>query len=47
MEAPTLEPNAIGTETSVTETSVADPVAIEPEETAEEPEGAQLDQEIP
>lgn len=47
MEAPTLEPNAIGTETSVKETSVADPVAIEPEETAEEPEGAQLDQEIP
>jgi len=42
MEASTLDPTSIGMEASV-----ADAVAIQPEETAEEPEGAELDQEIP
>ena len=42
MEALTLDPTSIGMEASV-----ADAVAIQPEETAEEPEGAELDQEIP
>ena len=42
MEASSLDPGLISCETSV-----AHPVAIQPEETAEEPEGPELDQEIP
>jgi hypothetical protein len=42
MEASSLDPGLISSETSV-----AHPVAIQPEETAKEPESPELDQEIP
>jgi outer membrane biosynthesis protein TonB len=47
-EKPALIEASLVTRTSLdTEASVADPVAIQPEETAEQPESTELDQEIP